>query len=181
MEQKAVDSTETLRTSGRLTKLVHLGEVAVTNATDERPKVGTGGLNTCIGIAIFDPDVKVGGVAHVYFDEIDHMRTVGFTTPEVEAAIKFAQEAGKPFGEFNYYARRLIETGEGIGGKNWVFYVFNVNSSYRSGSQNEQINTRVEEIISELKRKGQFQGSEFRKEQDFKLDTRTGLITKLIS
>ncbi len=48
---------------------VPMGFAEATRATDPKPKIGTASLASCAGIGLYDPDRKVGGVAHVFFNE----------------------------------------------------------------------------------------------------------------
>ena len=43
--------------------------VDVTSANDEKYYIGTTSLSSCAGIAIYDPEYKIGGVAHAFFNE----------------------------------------------------------------------------------------------------------------
>lgn len=48
------------------------GEYAVTNSTDQNPILSTFGIDSCVGLLLFDPKLKLGSVAHVdYSHEIE--------------------------------------------------------------------------------------------------------------
>jgi len=44
------------------------GEYAITKADDPNPILSTFGLGSCVGLLLYDPEVKCGGLAHVDYD-----------------------------------------------------------------------------------------------------------------
>lgn len=52
-----------------LLKYVSMSHCDATTARDPQPYIGTSSLASCAGVAIYDRDKQVGGVAHVFFNE----------------------------------------------------------------------------------------------------------------
>ena len=44
------------------------GEYAITKADDPNPILSTFGLDSCVGLLLYDPEVKCGGLAHVDYE-----------------------------------------------------------------------------------------------------------------
>lgn len=153
------------------TKFIPMEDLDVTSADDEKPYVGTTSLASCAGIAIYDFDHKVGGVAHVFFNE-------------KETDMWYYQQTGKiryiekpnAFLDFQWLAEALVRRADEIGGERYKFMVFNVDHGCRRPEQNRQLKEVVERTIAQLKQSGKITDAEYRHEQDFRLDTKTGAI-----
>ncbi|MDP3640298.1 MAG: hypothetical protein Q8R53_03800 [Nanoarchaeota archaeon] len=161
------------------TKFVPMSLVEVTSATDGKPYVGTTSLASCAGIAIYDAEHKVGGVAHAFFNEkesiVVYMRDAqGRAIPSSGRAI--VRDNPRPFEPFAYLAGALIRKADEIGGKKYKFMAFNVQHGCRTPAQNEQLKVVVDRTIDTLRQAGKISDFEYRHEQAFRLDTRTGVI-----
>jgi len=161
------------------TKFVPMSGIDVTSADDEKPYVGTTSLASCAGIAIYDPEHKVGGVAHVFFNEKESMTVYmhdaqGRVIPSTGRAI--VVDNPRPFEPFTYLAEALIKRADEIGGEIYKFMVFNVEYGVRTPEQNEQLKEVVERTIDNLRQAGKITDVEYRPEQEFRLDTRNGAI-----
>lgn len=161
-------------------KFVPMGGFDITSATDPKPIVGTTSLASCAGLAIYDPDSKVGGVLHAFFTEkeaiVQYMRDAsGREIPSTGRSIVINNPF--PFEPFYYLSLALIRRAEEIGGSRFEFHTFNIDFGSRTMDQNKQLRVVVEKTILELEQAGKIRSVSWKHDQDFKLDTRTGLIT----
>lgn len=161
------------------TKTVPMSMVDVTSATDEKPYVGTTSLASCAGIAIYDAEHKVGGVAHAFFNEKESMAVYmhdsqGRAIPS--SGREIVVDNPRPFEPFAYLAEVLIRRADEIGGERYKFIAFNVEHGCRRPEQNTQLKEVVERTIAKLKQLGKITDVEYRHEQEFRLDTRIGTI-----
>ncbi len=158
---------EKVAISDKQTKYVHMNFFDVTSADDEKPYVGTTSLASCAGIAIYDPVNKIGGVAHVFFCEKE--------TIQYGESIAIIDNP-RPFDPFAYLAESLVRKADSIGGDRYKFIAFNIQYGCRTQEQNIQLQSVVERTVDKLKQAGKITDFEYRHDQQFKLDTRTGLI-----
>src|SRR3989338_8719346 len=159
------------------TKFVPMSGIDVTSADDEKPYVGTTSLASCAGIAIYDAEHRVGGVAHAFFNEIEEIvqyihDAEGRAIPSSGRAIVVNNP--RPFEPFAYLAEALVRRDDEIGGEKYKFMAFNVQHDCRKPEQNEQLKSVVERTIDKLRQAGKITDVEYRHEQEFRLDTRTG-------
>jgi hypothetical protein len=161
------------------TKFVPMSMLDVTSATDEKPYVGTTSLASCAGIAIYDPKHQVGGVAHVFFNKKESMTLYMCDSQGKEipsTGRKIVVDTPRPFEPFAYLAEALVRRADEIGGEKYKFMAFNVQHGCRKPEQNEQLKSVVERTIDKLRQAGKITDGEYRHEQAFRLDTRTGTI-----
>ena len=161
------------------TKFVPISGIDVTSADDEQPYIGTTSLASCAGIAIYDAEHKVGGVAHAFFNEKESMTVYmrdaqGRKIPSSGRAVII--DNPRPFEPFAYLAEALVRRADEIGGEKYKFMAFNVQHGCRKPEQNEQLKSVVERTIDKLRQTGKITDVEYRHEQEFRLDTRTGVI-----
>ena len=161
------------------TKFVPMSGIDVTSADDEKPYVGTTSLASCAGIAIYDSENKVGGVAHAFFNEKESMTVYmrdaqGREIPSTGRAVVVNNP--RPFEPFAYLAEALVRRADELGGEKYKFMAFNVEHGCRTQAQNEQLKVVADRTIDKLKRAGKISDVEYRHEQAFRLDTRTGSI-----
>jgi len=141
---------------------VPMNDLTVVSATENCYCVGTSDLTSCAGIAIYDPDTKVGGVAHISFN------------PEIEGYITPVR--GFQFSRFSDYADRLISTAGKNGGNKYLFYAFNIGNGCRTQSQNSLLTEIVKTTVDQWQEKEKIIGFEYRDERAFLLNTKTGDI-----
>jgi hypothetical protein len=161
------------------TKFVPMSMLDVTSATDEKPYVGTTSLASCAGIAVYDPEHKVGGVAHVFFNEKESMAVYtrdaqGREIPSSGRAI--VVDNPRPFEPFAYLAEALVRRADEIGGQRYKFMAFNVQHGCRKPEQNEQLKSVVDRTIEKLRQAGKITDVEYRHERAFILDTINGNV-----
>lgn len=78
---------------------------------------------------------------------------------------------------FEYLSDDLFRRADAIGGKKYKFYGFNVKHGARTQQQNEQLEKFAEAYIERYRRVlGKIKDVEWRFEDGFILDTKTGLI-----
>ncbi|MFH0884577.1 MAG: hypothetical protein V1861_02610 [Candidatus Micrarchaeota archaeon] len=133
------------------TVMVGLDEATAIRASNVFPFIGTSSLTSCVGIAVYDPDAKVGAVAHIKLTATSQ--------------------------DFAHVARMIaqaIETANVVGGRNYVLYSFNG----RNGSRdwNDQLAGFLEREAVTLIASGTVSRFEQREEHNFVLDARTGNI-----
>ncbi|MBT3450479.1 hypothetical protein HN652_00935 [archaeon] len=170
---------ETISMQDETIKSVYMDDFDVTSADDEKPYIGTTSLASCAGIAIYDPKNKIGGVAHVFFnDKISmshYMRDAqGRDIPSSGRSI--VVDNPRPFDPFTYLAEALVRKADSIGGEKYQFMAFNVKHGCRTQEQNIQLQSVVERTVQKLTETDKITDFEYRNETQFKLDTRTGLI-----
>jgi hypothetical protein len=133
------------------TVMVGLDEASAIKSSNAFPFIGTSSLTSCVGIAAYDPDAKVGAVAH----------------------IKLTTSA-RDFGHVAKMIARLIDTANAVGGRTFILYSFNG----RNGSRewNDQLAGFLEREAVTLIASGTVSRFEQREEHNFVLDTRSGEI-----
>jgi chemotaxis receptor (MCP) glutamine deamidase CheD len=153
----------------------------VTSAQNEKPKIGTSSLASCAGICIYDPETKVGGVAHVFFNEKTsytyYLRDS--SGREIASSAKtIVRDDPYWFRRFEYLLNHLVRKAQELGAKKFEFHGFNVLQGVRTPKQNEQLAKFAQELVARLTQEGVFVGEPDWKEwQGFTLDTRNGQIT----
>ena len=161
------------------TKFVPMSGIDVTSADDEKPYVGTTSLASCAGIAIYDAEHKVGGVAHAFFNEKESMDVYMHDAQGREipsSGREIIVNNPRPFEPFAWLAESLIRKADEIGGQKYTFMAFNVQYGSRTPEQNKQLKVVVDRTIDKLTRAGKISDFEYRYEREFRLDTRTGAI-----
>ncbi len=158
-------------------KFIPKGCLAVTSSADPKPMVGTTSLTSCAGLAVYDPDAKVGGGLHAFFKEkevlTDYMRDErGREIPGTEGLILI----NNPFGPFSSLTRGLVDKAISVGGDRFDLYAFNIDFGIRTPNRNRQLRKIAEELLQELEQAGRIRTVSWRNERNFKLDTRTGVI-----
>lgn len=161
------------------TKGVPMSHFDVTSAGDEKPYVGTTSLASCAGMAIYDAEHKVGGVAHVFFNEKESMAVYmqdaqGREIPSTGREVIL--DNPRPFEPFADLAEALVKKADKNGGERYKFMVFNVGFGCRTPEQHEQLKSVVDRTIDKLRQAGKIATVEYRHEQAFRLDTGTGAI-----
>jgi len=164
---------------------VPMGFAEATRATDPRPKIGTTSLASCAGIGLYDPENKVGGVAHVFFNE---KTTHTWTTYMRDSQGRDIPSTGKMhyqtvddpywYHRFESMMNELLHKTTGKGGRSYEFHGFNVLQGARTAEQNKKLAEFAQELVKKLHDKGTFTGEpDWQMWQGFTLDTRTGLFT----
>ncbi len=146
---------------------ISMNDCAVVSAKDGHYYIGTSGLSSCAGIAVYDPQHHVGGVAHISFN------------PEVTGFI--TKVSGFQFSRFSDYASRLISAADKVGGDSgfthfYDFYAFNIEGGSRTKLQNNQLTEIVEDTIQRLRTEKKILNFYYRNERAFLLNTKTGDI-----
>lgn len=160
---------------------VPMGFAEATRATDPKPKIGTTSLASCAGIGLYDPENKVGGVAHVFFNEktsyVQYMRdSQGRDIPSTGREV--IVDDAYWYRRFENMMNELLRKTSGKGGKSYEFHGFNVLQGARTAEQNQKLSEFAQELVKKLQEKGTFTGeADWQMWQGFTLDTRTGLFT----
>lgn len=158
-----------------------------TSATDPKPKIGTSSLASCAGIGLYDPANKVGGVAHVFFNEkmthtwTDYMYdSQGRSIPNTGRTHHQVVDNPYWYREFEYLMNELLRKAKDKGGQAYEFHGFNVLQGARTQKQNEQLSEFAQDLVKKLQEKSVIVGNpDWKLWQGFILDTRTGLFTPL--
>ena len=158
---------------------VPMGSFDVTLATAEKPVIGTSGLASCAGIAIYDFHAKIGGVAHVFFnskvmDVIYFKDSQGRDIPSSGRALIIDNPF--PFAPFTDLSLGLMAKADSVGGRVYDFYAFNVQHGCRTVYENKRLEQTVDATIATLRTHGKINSFEYRFDRAFVLDTRTGNI-----
>ncbi len=166
-------------TIDHLAKYVPMEGMDTTSATDEKPLIGTSALASCAGIAVYDPERKVGGAAHVFFNQkeslVHYMRDAqGREIPSTGREVII--DNPRSFDPFLYNAQALVHLADSRGGHQYNFIAFNIDHGCRTQAQNQQLKEVVERTIGQLREQGKLLSAEYRPETDFLLDTRNGRI-----
>lgn len=160
---------------------VPMGNGLVTSADKDKPKVGTNSLASCAGICIYDPETKVGGVAHVFFNE-----KTSYTHYDTDSSGRQIASSGREivhndpywYRRFENLLNHLIREAQKQGAKKFEFHGFNVLQGARTQDQNEQLARFAQELVARLTQEGVLIGEpDWKQWQGFTLDTRNGSIT----
>jgi hypothetical protein len=135
----------------KTTKIVGVNELAATSAGDAKPRIGTHSLSSCLGIAAYDRERRIGGVAHILL-----MLSPPFLAP-VKAGI------------FS-----LISETDKLGGNVYSIYAFNARHGMRLW--NEQLCDFLEAFIKLMAATGRVSGFAYNDARNFILNTRNGRI-----
>ncbi len=153
------------------TILIRPGKIGFTTSTSLKYNIGTYGLTTCVGLAIYDPILKVGGVAHVQFNVsaryLEKLLLGNYTNHEDLFSFDYSQFMDDAFALFN-----LVNL---VGGKRYQVYTFNVDD--RDTPDSKDIKKVIDRTFSMLE--SQILSHQSRNETDFKLDIRNGVIEKI--
>lgn len=163
---------------------VPMGFAEAVCATDKTPKIGTSSLASCAGICIYDPERKVGAVAHVFFNE-KTVRT--WTTYLKDSLGRNIPETGKMhyevvndpywFKQFEVMMYQVIYKANEKGGQKYEFHGFNISEGARTKDQNQELFAFAESVVKKLYDSQVFIGDpDWKLWPGFILDTRTGLI-----
>ncbi len=158
---------------------VPMGGLEVTTAIAEKPYIGTASLASCAGIAIYDAQNKIGGVAHVFFNEKESM-----TIYQRDAQGREIPSSGRsiivnnPFwySPFSQNANQLIAMADARGGSNYQFTAFNIHHGCRTRKQNEKLVEIVDGVIATLQANRKITTASYRTETAFVVNTITGQI-----
>lgn len=146
------------------TVFVPMGFAVAVSAEDKKPCVGTTSLASCAGIAIYDQERRVAGVAHVFFNE----KTSGPNGTVVDDPTWFRK--------FDELASWIISAGDKRGGGSYRMTLFNVQGGARTKEQNESLARHVESAVERLRRSGKVSSVDYRSDDNFRIDARTGDI-----
>lgn len=140
----------------RETKFLTRGRKNVTSPGESQPCIGTASLHTCLGVAIYDREKKIGGGYHQYFDEI------------------------RSFSPFREWTWKLIDDAREAGGRKFALSIVNVgNLIYRTPQKNRELGSVVEETVKDVMSSGVITGIVYIDSEEFRLDTRTGQVFQL--
>lgn len=160
---------------------VPMGWAEVTSSTDKQPKVGTASLASCAGIDIYDLEAKVGGVAHVFFNEkesyISYLRdSQGREIPSTGRSITVDNPYW--YHSFKYLMDDLVRKANTKGGRTFQFYGINVLNGCRTQKQNEELTKYAQDLVQGLQSKGTLTGEpKWESWPGVVLDTRTGIVS----
>lgn len=172
--------TERLRNPEKDSELVYvpMGMAEAVKATEPKPKVGTTSLASCAGIGIYDSEARVGGIAHVFFNQ-----KASYVHYDTDAAGRQIPNSGREivyedpywYKRFEYLMTLLLQKAKEKGGKKFEFHGFNVLQGVRTKEQNAQLAKHAKEIVQRLKEEGVLIGEpDWKMWQGVTLDTRTG-------
>ncbi|MEM4326007.1 MAG: hypothetical protein QXU40_01775 [Candidatus Pacearchaeota archaeon] len=111
------------------------GEYAITHANDPNPILSTFGIASCVGLLLYDPQLKLGGIAHVDFknqviptlrkmleelDVFDAQKLVFGRTPNIDPIIRdwgiMPRYGGRFFSEIELPEKFSFDTRTGVVG-----------------------------------------------------------------
>ncbi|MFH0737719.1 MAG: hypothetical protein V1827_03905 [Candidatus Micrarchaeota archaeon] len=133
------------------THLVAVNEAAAISRADRLPCVGTISLYSCLGLAVHDPQAKVGGAAHLYLDRS-----------------KADMEAVGPMLDL------LLHLSDAKGGGVYHVYAFNCINGVRTWS--EDLTGHLNSLMFGMIESGKASGFSHRDERNFILDVRDGSL-----
>lgn len=163
-----------------------MGFELVTTSDDAKPYIGTTSLASCLGIGLTDTEHKVAGVAHVFFNEKEAI--VDYSH---DAQGRVMPNSGKeiiinklnPFIDTQYHLNYLINLAREKGASKIKLYFFNLEGGARTADQNSQLQETIDKTLGVLKQKREkdekeleIENVEYRSEQSFRIDSRTGQI-----
>lgn len=160
---------------------VPMGMAEAVTATGPKPKVGTTSLASCAGIGIYDPETRVGGIAHVFFNE-----KTSYVHYDTDASGRQIPSSGREivhddpywYRRFEHLMSALLKKAQEKGGKAFEFHGFNVLQGARTKEQNEQLARHAQEVVKRLQDEGVLVGEpDWKMWQGVTLDTRTGQFT----
>lgn len=165
---------------------VPMGFELVTTSNDPKPYIGTTSLASCLGIGLTDVEHGIAGVSHVFFTEkeeiVEYMHdSRGRDIPNSGKAIIVNKL--NPFMDAQYQLNHLINLAKEKGAKDVKLYFFNVEGGVRKPEQNKQLQETINKALDALKQKGdqdenkvEIEDIEYRPDQSFRIDSRTGKI-----
>lgn len=181
---------------------VDRGELTAASAEDKIHYLGTGNLLTCVGIALYDPNKRVGAVGHESFDFGDKYdlnshkdKLIQFSGklawPVVEGPGDLHSQEKRIVGgviipnnitsetHFASYLEALIGIANQKGGKSFQLWLFNMlKPNFRRDSYDDRLKRRIEPHLVTLYSKRLIHSITYRRETGFSMDVKTGELYK---
>jgi len=139
-------------------RIVGINRLGITTPSTGKPYIGTVGLLCCVGIAIYDPDIQVAGVAHLAFGQ-------GFPNPMIslcKISCDLIAVADKASGS------------DKEGKSKYNLFYFNISEGSRMPEETIALQEISLATVKGLYKIGKLRGFEFRDERDFLIDSRSG-------
>lgn len=139
-------------------KHVSMGEIGAVRSDEERFAIGTTSLYHCLGIIFYDRTSTVGGVAHArVYEKNDGRWKLNIDSLRIST-------------------EKLISLANSKGGSKYEAYIVNLPSVQRKDADNKALQDAIENTLREMQIPihAYYHGNP---PMEFKLDTKTGLIT----
>jgi hypothetical protein len=143
--------------------LVPMNGVNATSADKPKFYIGAKDLESCVGIAIYDPDNHVSGVANI-IELASDADVLYFSPPRKE----------RTWLDYDTAARYLINAADQQGGKKYKMFTFNVFNVNRSRRLTARLSSQVNKSFNSLRYSGKVVDHTFYVNTTFIFNTKTG-------